>query len=132
VLATVSKKRRIAFSWINVAIGWRWIQWLSMIISGALAIASLFLLEETRGSKILAARAIRLTEETGLLHVPRSAQSSVLPVKTQIAMAATRAIKLLFTEPIVLFYRCAGDFPIQSLTPFFRSLYISLLWGEST
>jgi MFS family permease len=103
----------ITFAWIDVALGWRWIQWISMIINGIWMVLTYFFLEETRGSFHLGLRADTLTKETGRLHVPRSAQSAVLPVRDQIKLAAGRAIKLLFTEPIVFIY----------------SAYISLLWG---
>jgi hypothetical protein len=47
-------------SYIDQAIGWRWIQWIHMIANGVLLIAEIILLRETRGAKILLERAKKM------------------------------------------------------------------------
>lgn len=66
-------------------------------------IAIYFLLDETRGSKILEDRARRLTIETGVLHIANTDDSSKprVSILQLIKTTASRPIVFLLTEPLV-------------------------------
>ena len=83
--------------------GWRWLYWVNMAVFGGVWIIMIFTLRETRDRVILRKRAARLRTETGN-------QELYAPMEKQIAsrgyfwrVTIFRAIKFLFTEPIVAF-----------------------------
>lgn len=99
---------------MDLTLGFRWIAWINLIISGVhLAIMGI-VFRETRGSALLDRRAARLTKETGILHVTMQDDTKARPTMSHlISKSVKRPFILLFTEPIVTFF----------------SLYVSFLWG---
>lgn len=56
----------VVAGWVEQTLGWRWIEWIAMCLSGALTIwLIVYGAQETRGSIILTRRAARLRKETG-------------------------------------------------------------------
>lgn len=84
--------------------GWRWIQWVQLIINGAVCIIEFALLRETRGSVLLARRAKKLRKETGDNRYRAASELERESYKLVLKESCTKSIKLLFTEPVVLFF----------------------------
>ncbi|KAF8449345.1 major facilitator superfamily domain-containing protein [Boletus edulis BED1] len=101
--------------WIesNNHLGWRWIQWISAIVSGVYAVFVLLLLTETRADIILTrlARKMRQTKQDSRYRA--RAEIDKHSVFTLIKISSTRPIKLLLTEPTVMSF----------------SLWIGFIWG---
>jgi hypothetical protein len=52
--------------WVQETLGWRWIEWIAMCLSGTLTVwLVVYGAQETRGSILLMRRAKRLGKETG-------------------------------------------------------------------
>ncbi|KAL8278322.1 hypothetical protein RQP46_009214 [Phenoliferia psychrophenolica] len=88
--------------YIDMYIGWRWIEWVHMIENGVLFIAEVFLLKETRGAKILATRAKKLRKETGNPNIRAPAELESESVKKLLKKSCTRAVMLMVHEPVLL------------------------------
>ncbi|PWN98487.1 MFS general substrate transporter [Tilletiopsis washingtonensis] len=97
----------------NPNLGWRWIQYLQAIYTGAFFFVLLFGLKETRGSVLLTRRAKRLRKETGDQRYRARAEAERASVAVLVTHSLTRPIKMLFTEPIVTAF----------------SLWVAFLWG---
>ncbi|CEH14585.1 Synaptic vesicle transporter SVOP and related transporters (major facilitator superfamily) [Ceraceosorus bombacis] len=96
-----------------IADGWRWIQHIQAIYTGAFLIIFTVVLKETRGSVILARRASRLRKQTGDGRYMAKSELERASVVTLIKGSLTRPMIMLFTEPVVTAF----------------SLWISLQWG---
>lgn len=89
------------FGYVAQTIGWRWIEWIEMIMAGATSLLVILLFRETRGSVILSKRAAKLRKETGLDYRCRADEeraSLAVLIKTGIS----RPLWFLISEPIVL------------------------------
>ncbi|CDR88715.1 related to TPO1-Vacuolar polyamine-H+ antiporter [Sporisorium scitamineum] len=93
--------------------GWRWIQWVQLIVNGAVVILEFLLLRETRGSVILARRAAKLRKETGDQRYRAPSELEAPSLKALLHASTTRAALLLVSEPVVFFF----------------SLYIAYAWA---
>lgn len=93
-------------------LGWRWIQYIQAIFTGAGFIVLCLILDETRGSVVLTRRAAKLRKDTGDERYKARAEAERASVLTMIKISLTRPLWLLASEPIVLFF----------------SLWISTLW----
>ncbi|EST04504.1 Major facilitator superfamily [Kalmanozyma brasiliensis GHG001] len=93
--------------------GWRWIQWVQLIVNGAVVILEFLLLRETRGSVILARRAQRLRKETGDQRYRAPSELEAPSLKALLHASTTRAALLLVSEPVVFCF----------------SLYIAYAWA---
>ncbi|KAI5474818.1 fructose facilitator [Pseudohyphozyma bogoriensis] len=99
--------------YIDMYLGWRWIEWIHMIANGCLFILEVFLLKETRGAKILSVRAKQLREETGNKNIRSPADLESESVRDLLKKSSTRAILLLVREPVLLSF----------------GLWIAFAWG---
>ncbi|CAO1637396.1 unnamed protein product [Parajaminaea phylloscopi] len=95
------------------SLGWRWVQYIQLIISAGSLLAMCLCLRETRGSVILTRRAIRLRKETGDQRYRAKAEDEVPSLRILVQQSLTRPLTFLAREPIVLFF----------------SLWIATLWG---
>lgn len=93
--------------------GWRWIQWVQLIVNGAVVILEFLLLRETRGSVILARRAKKLRKETGDQRYRAPSELEAPSLKALLNASTTRAALLLVSEPVVFCF----------------SLYIAYAWA---
>ncbi|KAL7415351.1 MFS general substrate transporter [Mrakia frigida] len=93
--------------------GWRWIQWVQLIVNGAFCLICCLLLKETRGPVILARRAkkMRKAQNDDRFRAPIELERE--SYKQVLKESCTKAVKLLIHEPVVLFF----------------SLWISFAWG---
>ncbi|GAA5972770.1 hypothetical protein JCM11641_003013, partial [Rhodosporidiobolus odoratus] len=96
--------------YIELKKGWRWIQWVEMMLAGVLAVAVVFFTRETRGSVILSRRAHKLRKQTGdgRYQCRSDAERASLAVLMKVSM--TRPIYLLSTEAIVFFFSMWAGF----------------------
>ncbi|TIB07033.1 hypothetical protein E3P92_04095 [Wallemia ichthyophaga] len=99
--------------YIIEGVDYRWVEWVHMIASGTLFIIELFLFKETRGATILAQRAKKMRQETGDNRFRAPIELESESVKMLLHKSCTRAIMLLFREPVILFF----------------GLWIALAWG---
>ncbi|UZJ54056.1 hypothetical protein CBS101457_003376 [Exobasidium rhododendri] len=97
----------------NTALGWRWIQYIQAIYTGAGFIVLVLLLKETRGSVLLTRKAARLRKETGDQRYRAKAEQERASIPILIKNSLTRPLTMLFTEPIVTVF----------------SLWVAFLWG---
>ncbi|KAJ8591030.1 MFS general substrate transporter [Rhizopogon salebrosus TDB-379] len=94
-------------------LGWRWIQWIHAMFTGAYFIAVVALMKETRSTIVLTRLARKKRRETGDDRYQAKAEIEKESLMTLIKISCTRPIYLLATEPIV-----------QSF-----SLWIGFTWG---
>lgn len=73
-----------------------------MIASGALFVAEVLFLKETRGAKILTQRAKRLRKETGNPNIKSPSEVETKSIKELLKKSTTRAVVLMVKEPVVL------------------------------
>ncbi|MCO5585480.1 hypothetical protein L7F22_039413 [Adiantum nelumboides] len=84
--------------------GWRWIEWVQLIVNGAVLIIELIFLRETRGSVILTRKARNLRKQTGDMRFRAAAELETPSIKALLHASTTRAAILLVREPVVLFF----------------------------
>lgn len=87
--------------WIELGLGWRYIQYVQVGLIGLECLALTFLTQETRGSYILSKRAARLRKETGNERFQCRADAERASVGTLVRQSLSRPIVFLTTEPIV-------------------------------
>ncbi|KXN87633.1 Polyamine transporter 4 [Leucoagaricus sp. SymC.cos] len=106
----------VAAGWIeeNPNLGWKWIQWIQLILAGIYVFLVIFFLPETRATIVLHEIAKKKRKETGdNRYKPKL---SKLKVGRLIYISCTRPLRLLITEPVV--------------TSFISSqLWIGFCWG---
>lgn len=87
--------------YVEQNLGWRWIQYLQIILSVVITLALIFFTTETRGSVILSKRAKKLREETGKdIQCRTDSERASLSVLVRVSL--TRPLYLLGTEPIIM------------------------------
>ncbi|KAG2140816.1 MFS general substrate transporter [Suillus cothurnatus] len=94
-------------------LGWRWVQWVHAMFTGAFVLGVILMMSETRSSIILARIAKDTRKMTGDPRYRSSAEIDKPSMSSLIKTSCTRPLYFLFTEPIV-----------QSF-----SLWIGFLWG---
>ncbi|KAG0698233.1 MFS general substrate transporter [Suillus ampliporus] len=94
-------------------LGWRWIQWIHVMFTGAYFISVVLLMKETRATIVLTRLARKTRKETGDDRYQAKAEIEKQSLVALIKISCTRPIYLLLTEPIV-----------QSF-----SLWIGFTWG---
>ncbi|PIB02543.1 putative MFS-type transporter [Cercospora beticola] len=94
-------------------LGWRWLYWLQLILSGACYILITFTVPETYAPTILARRAKKLRKETGNDSYVTEVDLDLRPLSERLRVFLLRPFQLLFQELIVMFI----------------SLYMSVLYG---
>ncbi|KAF2214720.1 hypothetical protein CERZMDRAFT_57223 [Cercospora zeae-maydis SCOH1-5] len=94
-------------------LGWRWLYWLQLILSGACYILITLTVPETYAPTILARRAQKLRKETGNGPYVTEVDLDLRPLGERLRVFLLRPFQLLFQELIV----------------FFISLYMSVLYG---
>ncbi|KAJ6580957.1 MFS polyamine transporter [Mycena capillaripes] len=105
----------LAAGWVemNPKLGWRWIQWIQMIICGVYSLIVPVVMRETRSSILLTRVAKRIRKETGDNRYRARIEDERASLTSLIFVSCTRPIHLLFTEPVVSAF----------------SLWIGFLWG---
>lgn len=98
---------------LSDALGWRWLYWIQLILSGFVYILITFTVAETYAPTILARRAKKLRAETGEKDHVTEQDLDLRPMSERLRIFLIRPFQLLFTEPIV----------------FLISLYMSVLYG---
>ncbi|KAF1810830.1 MFS general substrate transporter [Eremomyces bilateralis CBS 781.70] len=96
-----------------VPLGWRWLYYIQLIITGAIWIVMAFFVPETYTPALLKKRAKKLRKETGDNKYVTEQDLDTRPFSQQMRIFLIRPLQLLFLEPIVLFI----------------SLYMSLLYS---
>ncbi|KAG1863137.1 MFS general substrate transporter, partial [Suillus subluteus] len=94
-------------------LGWRWVQWVHAMFTGAFMLGVILVMSETRSSIILAHIAKDTRKMTGDPRYRSSAEIDRPSMTSLIKTSCTRPLYLLFTEPIV-----------QSF-----SLWVGFVWG---
>lgn len=111
--AIVSTVGAPAYSgYIDERLGWRWIQYVHLILTGLVLLFEICFLKESRGDAILRSRAQRLRRETGDHRFRARAELEGDTLMDMFRASCLRSIKLLFTESVILFF----------------GLYIALCW----
>jgi len=87
---------------LNPHLGWRWIQWIQMIISTLYLVLLPLVLKETRSSVLLKRLAKKLRKETGDIRYRARAEDKSQSLGHMIYISCTRPIRLLLTEPVVI------------------------------
>ncbi|KAG6910048.1 hypothetical protein DXG01_013494 [Tephrocybe rancida] len=101
--------------WIemNSRLGWRWIQWIQMIIFGVYTLLLPVVMRETRSVILLMKLAKKMRKETGENRYRARVEDERPSLKSLIFISCTRPVLLMCTEPIVLAF----------------SLWIGFAWG---
>jgi len=94
-------------------LGWRWLYWIQLILSGAVYVLITFTVPETYAPKILARRAAKLRQETGDSKFVTEQDIDTRPLGQRLRLFLLRPFQLLFQELIV----------------FLLSVYMSVLYG---
>ncbi|KAF2455437.1 major facilitator superfamily domain-containing protein [Lineolata rhizophorae] len=94
-------------------LGWRWLYWLQLILSGAVYIAITFTVPETYAPTLLARRAKKMRKETGDDRYVTEQDLDMRPIGERLRLFLIRPLQLLFLELIV----------------FLISVYMSVLYG---
>ncbi|KAI5830150.1 MFS general substrate transporter [Schizophyllum commune Tattone D] len=122
----------VASGWIemNPHLGWRWIQWIQMIISGVFFCIVPFVMSETRSPVLLTRLAKKLRRETGDKRYRARIEDERASLRQLIYISCTRPIYLLLTEPIVIAFSAWVGFAwgilyclIESISGVFRDVH---------
>lgn len=82
--------------------GWRWVEWVQLIVNGAAFIMLFVFLRENRGSVILSRRAKKLRKETGDQRYRSASELETPSLKALLHASTTKAAVMLVREPVVL------------------------------
>ncbi|KAF9444904.1 MFS general substrate transporter [Macrolepiota fuliginosa MF-IS2] len=115
---------------MNPRLGWRWIQWIQLMVAGLYLVLLPFLLKETRSTVLLTRMAKKLRKKTGDPRYRARVEDERMSLKSLIWISCTRPIYLLLTESIVLSFSLWIGFAwgvtycmIQSIGAVFRTLH---------
>jgi multidrug resistance protein len=103
----------LAGGFIADNLGWRWLYWIQLILSGAVWILITFTVPETYAPTLLSRRAKKMRKETGDESFVTEQDLDLRPFVERLRLFLIRPFQLLFLEPIVLFI----------------SVYMSVLYG---
>ncbi|KAK4703431.1 hypothetical protein P7C70_g2788, partial [Phenoliferia sp. Uapishka_3] len=93
--------------------GWRWLEWVQLIVNGALVIVEFAFLRETRGPVLLARRAKKLRKDTNDDRYRAPSELELESYGAVLRESCGKAVKMMWQEPVVLFF----------------SIWISFAWG---
>ncbi|KAK3658837.1 hypothetical protein LTR56_001708 [Elasticomyces elasticus] len=82
-------------------LGWRWTQWLTLIMAALFGGIGLFVIPETSAARILQTRAKRLRHETKNWALHAKADENVITVRTILTVYLIRPFVMLAQEPIL-------------------------------
>ena len=102
ILGTVGAPIYAGF--IDQAIGWRWVEGIQGLANVPLVIIIILLFRETRGSVYLNKRAKALRKATGDERFITRTELEAPGVKQMLHNSSVKAIRMLFTEPVVFFF----------------------------
>lgn len=94
-------------------LGWRWLYWIQLILSGVAWCLITFTVPETYAPILLTRRAQKMRKETGDSKYVTEKELDTRPFGEQLRIFLIRPLQLLFLEPIVLFL----------------TIYMSVLYG---
>jgi multidrug resistance protein len=103
----------LAGGFIADNLGWRWLYWIQLILSGAVWVLITFTVPETYAPTLLSRRAKKMRKETGNSSFVTELDLDLRPFIERLRVFLVRPFQLLFLEPIVLFI----------------SVYMSVLYG---
>jgi len=101
---------------LSDALGWRWLYWIQLIVSGAIWCLITFTVPETYTPTLLARRAAKMRKETGNDRFVTEQDIDKRPLSQRLVVFLIRPFQLLFRELIV----------------FLISIYMSVLYGVSS
>ncbi|KAG2133289.1 major facilitator superfamily domain-containing protein [Suillus clintonianus] len=111
-------------------LGWRWVQWVHVMISGAYVLDVILVMSETRSSIVLTRIAKDTRKMTGDPRYRSSAEIDKPSLASLIKTSCTRPLYLLLTEPIVQSFSLWSGFTwgvvyclLESATTEFQSVY---------
>ncbi|KAG2140823.1 major facilitator superfamily domain-containing protein [Suillus cothurnatus] len=114
----------------NPHLGWRWVQWVHVMFSGAYVLDIILVMSETRSSIVLTHIARDIRKATGDPRYRCSAEIGKPSIKSLIKTSCTRPLYLLLTEPIVQSFSIWCGFTwgvvyclLESVTTEFQSVY---------
>lgn len=81
--------------------GWRWVEWVHLIVNGVFLGIELLFLRETRGIVILTRRAKKQRKKTGDHRYRAAAEVETPSIKALLHASTSRAALLLVREPVV-------------------------------
>ncbi|KAI9771368.1 MAG: hypothetical protein M1840_002338 [Geoglossum simile] len=87
----------------NKSLGWRWTEWLTAIMGALSFLLNLFFLKETYPPVILVEKAAELRRRTKNWGIHAKQEEIEVDFRELVTKNFSRPIRLLFTEPIVLF-----------------------------
>lgn len=88
------------FGYVAQNAGWRWIQWIQMMMAGVTSVVCFIFFRETRGSVILSRRAAKLRKETGSERYKCRADEERASLAILIKVGISRPLWFLISEPI--------------------------------
>ncbi|KDQ61601.1 hypothetical protein JAAARDRAFT_190341 [Jaapia argillacea MUCL 33604] len=94
----------VSFGYIELALGFRYVNWIMFGLSGLFTIALVLLLQETRASVILTRKAAKLRLETGDLRYRAKAEEERASLSVLVKTSLLRPIRFFFTEAIVFVF----------------------------
>ncbi|KAF2748102.1 MFS multidrug transporter-like protein [Sporormia fimetaria CBS 119925] len=104
----------IASGFLGMTAGWRWVQGLMAIFSGAVFLVAIVLVPETYAPVLLRKRAAALSKHTGKVYRSRGdIEQGKITISEAFAISLKRPWILLFSEPIV----------------FLLSIYMAIVYG---
>ncbi|KAK7458023.1 hypothetical protein VKT23_009931 [Stygiomarasmius scandens] len=103
----------IIAGWIEMDMGWRWIQWFHTIAGAICVVLTITICQETRSGVMLARKARKLRVQTGDPRYRSKAEEERGSMMNLVWISSTRPIILLLTEPTVMAF----------------SLWIAFAWG---
>ncbi|KAF8074571.1 MFS polyamine transporter [Lyophyllum atratum] len=87
---------------LNPHLGWRWIQWIQMILCAIYLVLLPLVLKETRSSVLLTRLAKKMRKETGDDRYRSRAEDEMPSLRHMVYVSCTRPLRLLCTEPVVI------------------------------
>ncbi|KIP03425.1 hypothetical protein PHLGIDRAFT_110854 [Phlebiopsis gigantea 11061_1 CR5-6] len=122
----------VAAGWIemNPHLGWRWIQWIHLIVTAAFTVSVPFLMRETRSAVVLTRIAKKLRQRTGDHRYRARVEDERANLRTLVWISCTRPVYLTLTEPVVASFSLWIGFAwgilyvlIESIGPIFKNLH---------
>ncbi|KAG1730303.1 MFS general substrate transporter, partial [Suillus lakei] len=111
-------------------LGWRWVQWVHVMISGAYVLDVILVMSETRSSIVLARIAKDTRKMTGDPRYRSSTEIDKPSMTSLIKTSCTRPLYFLLTEPVVQSFSLWSGFTwgvvyclLESATTEFQSVY---------
>jgi MFS family permease len=102
ILGTVGAPIYAGF--IDQALGWRWLEGIQGLANIPLGIVIFICLPETRGSVCLGKRAKKIRQATGDDRFVTHNEIEAPGIKHMLHNSSVKAVKMLFTEPVVFFF----------------------------